>query len=121
MSKYVPALPKPPKGKMPRKPGKKKKATENKRFKFRRNTRKSRVLLDGRELLSWSDWHKRRVECWERDKRKCVKCKKPLPQIEMAEIDHIRKRSLCGGDQLSNLRCMCMPCHRKRHLEEEGL
>jgi 5-methylcytosine-specific restriction endonuclease McrA len=108
---------------MPRRP-RPKKANKAKRFKFRRNQKKSRVLLDGREVLNWADWHKRRAECWERDKRRCRECGKPLPELTMAEIDHIRKRSLRGGDQLSNLRTLCagtFGCHAKRHREEEGL
>lgn len=103
-------------GKMPRKP---------KEFRAKKRVKPAvRVFRDGSERLSAGEWRRRRVECWERDGKHCVECNKALPDIRQAEIDHIRKRSLRGGDQLSNLRTLCggpFGCHAKRHRKEEGL
>lgn len=31
------------------------------------------------------------------------------------EVDHIQALALGGGDERSNLRRLCVPCHRERH------
>lgn len=48
------------------------------------------------------------------------KIKKSLPQFCSScgstfnlELHHKRKRSLCGGDDLSNLQILCHTCHSK--------
>lgn len=83
---------------------------------FRRR-QKTRILADGREFLSYRDWMARRREVWQRDGQRCVDCRKKL-ELNEAEIHHLRKRSLRGGDQGSNLVTLCkgpFGCHAKRH------
>jgi 5-methylcytosine-specific restriction endonuclease McrA len=95
--------------------GKRKKAVPAKPRK-RKKVEPIKVFRDGREKCQTSTaWNKRREEVWERDDHQCVACWKKLPQLDDAEIDHIRKRSLGRDDRPSNLRTLCPPCHRKRH------
>lgn len=95
-----------------------------KRSRIRRKVRdRFRVLPDGREIREGKFWDEQRERCWLRDGKRCVECGKEIT-LQQAEIDHIRKASLCGGEQLSNLRTLCggmYGCHAARHRREEGL
>lgn len=75
---------------------------------------------DGHEYLAGADRSRRRLEVWERDGRRCVKCGIYLGWQEF-EMDH-RKGGLYGrcdcltcnrhGDGKGNLETMCAACHR---------
>ena len=105
-------------GPMPRRP----------KAKNRRKQNPVKVTSDGREKIRNNGagtryWQKRRREVYDRDEGRCQGCGKLIPFVD-AEIDHIRKRSLGGGDEAANLRTMCggmFGCHARRHREEEGL
>ena len=61
---------------------------------------------DSRRKLS----HAKRKAVFERDMYRCVTCGTHLDLT----IDHKRPVSLGGGDELSNLQTMCMPCNAKK-------
>jgi 5-methylcytosine-specific restriction endonuclease McrA len=95
------------------------------RPKLDREATKARGFLDrwsyvsylGKEFLGAKDWEVRRVEVYNRDEGKCVKCKRPVPLDGplgvRGECDHIIKRSQGGDDKASNLEFLCpSPCHR---------
>lgn len=52
-------------------------------------------------------WRRRRAEVLARDDYKCVRCGSLGP----LEVDHITRCEDGGGDELSNLRSLCKPCH----------
>ena len=62
-------------------------------------------------------WYKKREEIWERDERRCVRCKEPV-ELEKCHIDHIKSGKLAGNEK-ANLRTLCRRCHvlraDKRH------
>ncbi|QKS48556.1 HNH endonuclease (plasmid) [Paenibacillus cellulosilyticus] len=46
---------------------------------------------------------------WERDQRRCVRCRTSLT-LQECHIDHIQSGKL-GSNALSNLRTLCRRCH----------
>ena len=74
------------------------------------------VHIDGKEYLFGEDLTRRRMEVWERDRRRCVKCGVYV-SFELMDMDH--RAANFGGrrfDNLENLQTMCGPfqngCHR---------
>ena len=45
---------------------------------------------------------------------RCLACRKKITRKE-ANCDHILKVEDGGGNEISNLRCLCVKCHRLRH------
>jgi 5-methylcytosine-specific restriction endonuclease McrA len=66
-------------------------------------------------LVATNRWHwsDRRALVMARDNRRC-QLRLPVCTIDATEVDHIRPRSLGGGDELDNLRAVCHPCHLGR-------
>ena len=77
----------------------------------------SRVLPDGREILSEPDLERRKQERWELDNRKCVRCHGAIPNFHVnRETHHKRSRGMNGAyrdDRIENLETLCGGCHRK--------
>lgn len=53
-------------------------------------------------------WANRRAMVLLRDGYRCVRCGAPAE-----EVDHRLPRSRGGGDELTNLRSLCRPCHKE--------
>lgn len=66
-----------------------------------------------KEFLFGIDISRRRYEVWERDGRRCVKCKTYVT-FEQMEMDHIERRPF-GDDSMENLQTMCGPFQNKCH------
>lgn len=81
--------------------------------------KRSKVMPDGRERLSYKDWEIRKCEVFIRDGMRCVLCRKELwwPEARL-NVDHIVKRSIGRNDAMENLRQLCEQCHRARHEAE---
>ncbi|WBL15112.1 HNH endonuclease [Sutcliffiella sp. NC1] len=62
-----------------------------------------------RKRLDKELWAERRIQVWERDSRKCTRCKIDIT-IDRCHIDHI-KSGLLGTNKLENLRTLCSRCH----------
>lgn len=76
------------------------------------------------------EWHPRRVrlsavemgalrtEAFHRSGGVCEMegCGTPIRWLTF-HLDHIVARGRGGSDEISNVRCLCIPCHRKRHGE----
>ena len=88
---------------------------------------KSRVYLDGREVLGRQDWENRKKELAARSGGRCenhfgpfrVRC-----SSEATDPHHIVKRSKKRDDRLENLLHVCRACHRlsdnrKLHFKEK--
>lgn len=56
------------------------------------------------------EFARRRIEAAERDGGRCVLCGGPA-----AEVHHIVYRSHGGTNDLDNLACLCLTCHRLAH------
>lgn len=54
-------------------------------------------------------WADIRVKIWDRDGRKCVRCRVSL-DIKVCHIDHIKSGKF-ADNKLSNLRVLCRRCH----------
>lgn len=67
-----------------------------------RDVKKSRPPISARK----------RVGVFARDGYKCVICGDADP--EQLSVDHIVPRSKGGGDELDNLRTLCMPCNLRK-------
>jgi ribosomal protein S27AE len=72
-------------------------------------------------IASWSEskawqslfdqwWRKRKIEVFERDNRKCVRC----GSDRNIECDHVRNRSQGGDSSMDNLQTLCRECHYKK-------
>lgn len=88
-------------------------------MKLWRRSRRGEAHAPG-EARAWKDARPVRVvEVWERDGGRCQLCGEACsrdPRDERAgTVDHIVPRSWGGGDELANLRLVCLPCHRARH------
>lgn len=81
--------------------------------------KRSKVMPDGRERLSYKDWEIRKFDVFVRDGMCCVICRKELfwPEARL-NVDHIVKRSIGRNDAMENLRQLCEQCHRARHEAE---
>lgn len=80
---------------------------------------KSCRLTDGRLVLHGSDWIAQVERVWKRDKGKCQICRRPVYEGQIADPDHIVRRSDGGGDELPNLRTTHRSCHNQRHPEKQ--
>lgn len=58
-------------------------------------------------------WSERRRLVLARDAHRC-QLRLSVCTVTATEVDHIRPRSLGGGDELDNLRSVCRPCHLGR-------
>jgi len=54
-------------------------------------------------------WIRLREIVWNRDKRQCQRCAKPL-NLREAHIDHLQSGKR-GTNQVRGLRCLCRRCH----------
>jgi hypothetical protein len=66
-----------------------------------------------------------RQRVWAKARRKCAECKTEITYSPFAddhgfenawEMDHIQGGGFRRCDCLHNLRCLCAPCHRKKHV-----
>ena len=94
-------------------------ATQARKFKSKR----SRVLLDGREVLHGADWKERKAELWARCNGHCEEVIKFIgANLEVTGLGrclnpaddphHIIPRSKKRDDRLSNLQALCRFHHR---------
>jgi|SRR5579864_943927 len=102
-------------------------------MRHRRKPSRTRVMPDGREVLTGAAWEQRKREVWELDEGVCqwktplfhfgtVRCGIPVPwETARYNIDHIVKRSESRDDRASNLRVLCPYHHRMRHEQEREL
>ena len=83
--------------------------------------RRSFIATDGRVFLEGKDVRRARARVFGRDEGLCVDCGEEVVFDESAfgrimEWSHEQPRSLGGGDEDSNTRTRCRPCHRKKDL-----
>jgi len=61
------------------------------------------------------DLEELRIDCWNRDNRKCVVCLRPVRifsgGFDSMHMAHIQGRGAGGGDVLENVYTKCMDCH----------
>lgn len=85
--------------------------------KFR--NKKSRVLLDGREILGRLDYKDRKVDVLIEQGYKCAKCLRLILYDEcghlLGDLHHKVKRSKLRDDRKGNVEVLCFGCHRKVH------
>ena len=63
-------------------------------------------------------WTKLRRSVLMRDSFLCQTCMRAGRYIQGREVDHIRPKSQGGGDNMDNLECICVSCHKtKTHKE----
>jgi 5-methylcytosine-specific restriction protein A len=66
-------------------------------------------------------WDRLRKQILERDKYLCQVCLKDHGRVRPArEVDHALGKAKGGTDDPSNLRAICVPCHRDKSLREQG-
>jgi hypothetical protein len=110
----VTAFPKPPP-----KPVKARKPIQ--RSPVRKRAKRTRVMPDGREILTGKHWQDRKLECGTRDNFHCRRCRHYTGVFE-GEAHHKIKRGMGGGfrdDRLENLEWLCRECHEAE--EARGL
>jgi 5-methylcytosine-specific restriction endonuclease McrA len=74
---------------------------------------------DGREVLHGRKWVERKIEVWERDKRRCTACGKLVDRPgshgpNEAEVHHVNRRGFNGwkrDDRMPALTTLCHACH----------
>lgn len=62
-------------------------------------------------------WRRKRDAVLLRDQYTCQVCGKVTDELE---VDHIKARAHGGGDELTNLRAICVPCHKVKTAREGG-
>lgn len=66
--------------------------------------------MNKRKRLDDSLFRKTKSLAYERDEGLCVLC-----GLQAVEVHHIVFRSQLGTSELSNLACLCRPCHDAAH------
>ena len=61
-----------------------------------------------------ADWRKLRKLVIKRDGGLCQPCKRNGRLFSFDDIDHINPKTKGGTDALSNLQCICKPCHKTK-------
>ena len=61
-----------------------------------------------------SEWRKIRRFVIQRDKGLCQPCLTQGRYTEFQDVDHIKPKTQGGTDDLSNLQCICKPCHQSK-------
>lgn len=59
-------------------------------------------------------WREIRQFVYERDGGKCVYCATPV-RLDECHIHHVLELSQGGSNHPSNLKTLCIECHKKRH------
>jgi len=59
-------------------------------------------------------WERLRGKALHRDRWLCQLCIKQGKQVNATQVDHITPKSHGGKDELSNLQCLCVPCHEMK-------
>jgi len=82
---------------------------------------RSFVSTHGDEYLKGMDLGQRRREVYDRSKGRCQLQNSPRCRgwisWETMEMDHIQGGLVGRNDNLENLRAVCAPCHRHRHVQ----
>ncbi len=65
-----------------------------------------------------SDWEKLRELVLRRDKHLCQACRREGLAVLGSDVDHIVAKEHGGTDALTNLECLCKPCHRHKTARE---
>jgi 5-methylcytosine-specific restriction enzyme A len=71
-----------------------------------------RIPWYGRPLIE--DWIKLKQFIYERDKGICQYCHKPV-EYHFSHCHHIKELSEFGTNHPTNLKTLCVVCHKKRH------
>jgi 5-methylcytosine-specific restriction protein A len=58
-----------------------------------------------------NDWDKVKPMVMKRDSYLCQSCIKQGIATTATQVDHIKPKALGGTNALSNLQCLCEPCH----------
>ena len=90
-------------------------------MKFKRQG--TRVLKDGRTILSGTDYTRHKFKVWEQQEQRCASCGHYLPFTE-AVFDHAKGRGLGGGkrDDLDpDNKIRHSWCHAVKHYRERDL
>jgi hypothetical protein len=90
-----------------------------KRTRLKKRAKKTRVMEDGREILSPAAWSKRREEVRFLANSCCCRCNHFCAH---GEVHHKIKRGMGSGfrdDRIGNLEWLCLICHRAE--EAKGL
>ena len=66
--------------------------------------------MNKRKRMDDALFKKTKLQAYERDKGLCVLCGR-----QAVEVHHIVFRSQLGTSALSNLACLCRPCHDAAH------
>lgn len=65
-------------------------------------------------------WKKTRRRVIQRDRGWCQHCLKAGRYTKGNQCDHIKPRAEGGGDEMSNLQLLCIPCHNIKSLRDRG-
>ena len=63
-------------------------------------------------------WKQIRKHVIQRDKGLCIPCLNADRIEPFKHVDHIVPKADGGTDELSNLQCICLPCHKKKTARE---
>ena len=64
-------------------------------------------------------WAAIRMQILIRDNWQCRHCGRVCQDRGEAQVDHILRKGLGGGDEESNLQCLCITCHGKKSRLEQ--
>lgn len=59
-------------------------------------------------------WEKKKQRVIKRDRGLCMPHLRRGFPVPFAEVDHIRSKKNGGGNELSNLQCICTECHKEK-------
>lgn len=88
-----------------------------------RKDRATKIMRDGRVILSPKDYQKRREEIWEAQSGECADCREAVNLTGM-HLHHVRSRGMAGGkrdDRRENLKGLCCSCHFFLHVYVHGM
>lgn len=77
---------------------------------------RSYVTHSGKEFRFGLDLRSIRECVYDRDRWRCVRCKRKVNLVTM-HMHHVISRGRLGDDSLGNLQTLCMPCHQKEHVQ----
>jgi len=65
-------------------------------------------------------WKKIRKQALVRDGYLCQECLKNDRLTVATDVDHVINKAQGGTDALSNLQCLCCPCHKIKTIKERN-
>lgn len=87
----------------------------------RSNWRADKVRGNRHQRGYGREWEKLREVIIHRDDGLCQPCLRAGRVVSFSAVDHIVPKAQGGGDDPSNLQCICGACHREKTAAEGGL